>query len=79
MAFALLTVGAKDVPSAEVSLIMLIELFLGPVLVWAAVGEMPSWRVWVGSGGVLITMAVESAVGLMEEKKERAAEIINCE
>ena len=30
-------------------------------------------------GGVLITMAVESAVGLMEEKKERAAEIINCE
>ena len=79
VAFALLTVGAKDVPSAEVSLIMLIELFLGPVLVWAAVGEMPSWRVWIGSGGVLITMAVESAVGLMEEKKERAAEIINCE
>jgi len=71
IAFALLTVGAKDVPSAEVSLIMLIEIFLGPTLVWLAVGEMPTWRVWVGSGGVLIAMAVESAVGVFEERKER--------
>ena len=70
LAFALLTIGAKKVPSAEVSLIMLIELALGPALVWAAVGEVPTWRVWLGSAGVLVTMAVESAVGVADERRK---------
>ena len=70
LAFALLTLGAKEVPSAEVSLIMLIELALGPALVWAAVGEVPTWRVWLGSAGVLVTMAVESAVGVADERRK---------
>lgn len=70
LAFALLTIGAKQVPSAEVSLIMLIELALGPALVWAAVGEVPTWRVWLGSAGVLVTMAVESAVGVADERRK---------
>ena len=73
VAFALLTLGAKDVPSAEVSLIMLIELALGPVLVWAAVGEVPTWRVWIGAAGILVTMAVESVAGVLEERKRAPA------
>ena len=73
VAFALLTLGAKDVPAAEVSLIMLIELALGPALVWAVVGEMPTWRVWLGSAGVLVTMAVESAVGAADERRKASS------
>lgn len=74
VAFALLTLGAKDVPSAEVSLIMLIELALGPALVWAAVGEMPTWRVWLGAAGVLATMAAESAAAVADERREGSAD-----
>jgi drug/metabolite transporter (DMT)-like permease len=74
VAFALLTLGAKDVPSAEVSLIMLIELALGPLLVWAAVGEMPTWRVWLGAAGVLATMAAESFAAVADERREGSAD-----
>ena len=79
VAFALLTLGAKDVPSAEVSLIMLIELALGPVLVWAAVGEMPTWRVWLGAAGVLATMAAESFAAVADERREGSAEFSSAE
>ena len=79
VAFALLTLGAKDVPSAEVSLIMLIELALGPLLVWAAVGEMPTWRVWLGAAGVLATMAAESFAAVADERREGSADYSSAE
>lgn len=55
--------GARDVPSAEVSLYMLIELCIGPFLVWLAMGEQPTWQVLVGAGGIFLTMGVESWQG----------------
>ena len=53
---------------------MLIELALGPVLVWAAVGEMPTWRVWLGAAGVLATMAAESFAAVADERREGSAD-----
>ena len=37
-----LTVGARLIPAAQVALITLLEVVLGPLWVWLAVGERPS-------------------------------------
>ena len=73
-AFMFLTIGAKDVPSAEVSLYLLMELPLATLLVWWATGETPPWQVFVGAAGLLCTMGVESWIGITESRRESAAE-----
>lgn len=35
-------------------------------MVWAAMGEIPTWRVFVGAAGIMVTMVVESWIGLRE-------------
>ena len=74
LAFMLLTIGAKDVPSAEVSLVMLLELVIGPLMVWAVMGEVPTVRVFVGAAGIATTMFVESWRGLRESWEAAAEE-----
>ena len=74
-AFMFLTIGAKDVPSAEVSLYLLMELPLATLLVWWATEETPPWQVFVGAAGLLCTMGVESWIGITESRRESAAEI----
>ena len=69
-AFACLTLGARDVPAAEVSLYLLLELPLGTLFVWWATGETPPWRVFAGAGGLLCTMATESWTGIAESRRE---------
>lgn len=53
---ALLTVGARLLPPAEVALLSLLELVLGPLWVWLAYSERPSTATLVG--GVVVTAAV---------------------
>ena len=74
-AFMFLTIGAKDVPSAEVSLYLLMELPIATLLVWWATGETPPWQVFVGAAGLLCTMGVESWIGITESRRESAAEM----
>jgi drug/metabolite transporter (DMT)-like permease len=38
----LLTIGARLIPAAQVALISLVEVVLGPLWVWLAVGQSPS-------------------------------------
>jgi drug/metabolite transporter (DMT)-like permease len=53
LGFALLTVGARLIPAAQVGLITLLEVVLGPLWVWLALDERPSTPTLVG-GAVVI-------------------------
>jgi drug/metabolite transporter (DMT)-like permease len=52
----LLTIGARLIPAAQVALISLLEVVLGPLWVWLAVGERPASGTLVG--GAIVVAAV---------------------
>lgn len=60
IALALLTVGARLIPPAEVALLSLVEVVLGPLLVWLAYGERPTTATLVGGAVVLVAVAVQA-------------------
>jgi drug/metabolite transporter (DMT)-like permease len=62
---ALLTVGARLLPPAEVALLSLLEVVLGPLWVWLAYSERPSSATLVG--GVVVTAAVVVQATASEE------------
>jgi drug/metabolite transporter (DMT)-like permease len=51
-----LTIGARLIPAAQVALITLLEVVLGPLWVWLAIDERPSTATLVG--GVIVIVAV---------------------
>ncbi len=55
------TIGARLIPAAEVALITLIEVVLGPLWVWIARGEKPSAATLVG-GAIVLGAVVFQAV-----------------
>jgi drug/metabolite transporter (DMT)-like permease len=61
-----LTIGARLIPAAEVALITLLEIVLGPLWVWLALSEKPSATTLVG-GAVVLAAVVIQAVGEPEE------------
>jgi drug/metabolite transporter (DMT)-like permease len=66
---AFLTIGARLIPAAEVALITLLEVVLGPLWVWIALSERPSTATLAG-GVVVIAAVVLQARG--EELEARA-------
>jgi len=61
-----LTLGARLIPAAEVALITLLEIVLGPLWVWIALSEQPSATTLAGGAIVLAAVVIE-AVGEPEE------------
>jgi drug/metabolite transporter (DMT)-like permease len=61
-----LTIGARLIPAAEVALITLLEIVLGPLWVWLALSEQPSATTLAG-GAVVVGAVVIQAVGEPEE------------
>ncbi|MCZ7589661.1 MAG: DMT family transporter [Gaiella sp.] len=59
---ALLTIGARLIPPAQVAIISLLEVVLGPLWVWLAYDETPSTTTLVG-GAVVVAAVVVQAVG----------------
>lgn len=64
VAFGLLTLAPRYIPSPEVSLIMQLEAILGPIWVWLGVGEVPPVATFIGGAIVLVTLTVHSALGM---------------
>ena len=62
----LMTVAPKLIPTAEVSLIMLLETFLGPFWVWLALGEKPPGETLIGGAVLIGTLALHALVGRSE-------------
>jgi drug/metabolite transporter (DMT)-like permease len=61
-----LTIGARLIPAAEVALITLLEIVLGPLWVWIALSEQPSATTLAG-GAIVLSAVVIQAVGAPEE------------
>ncbi|WP_324753089.1 DMT family transporter [Roseovarius sp. Pro17] len=70
----LLTLGPRYLPSAEVSLLILLESVLAPLLVWAVIGEDPG--PWAIAGGVLVIGAlfVSNAIALRRRRIRNSAQ-----
>ncbi len=64
VAFGLLTLAPRYIPSPEVSLIMQLEAILGPIWVWLGVGEVPPVATFIGGAIVLVTLVVHSCLGI---------------
>ena len=60
LGFALLTVGARLIPAAQVGLITLLEVVLGPVWVWLALDERPSTATLIGGAIVIAAIVIQT-------------------
>jgi drug/metabolite transporter (DMT)-like permease len=63
LGFALLMVGARLIPAAQVGLITLLEVVLGPLWVWLALDERPSTLTLVGGAIVIAAIALQTREG----------------
>ena len=69
---ALMFVGPRYLPSAEVGLLLLLESVLGPLWVWWALGEAPPPQTLAGGAIVLSTLAVNTAWALKTHSRVAA-------
>lgn len=60
LGFALLTTGPRYLPAHEVSLLMLLEALLGPLLVWLVLAENPGAHTLVGGAVVLAAITAHN-------------------
>ncbi len=61
LGLAFLTIGARLIPAAEVALITLLEVVLGPLWVWLALSERPSTATLVGGAVVMGAVVLQAA------------------
>ncbi len=73
MAFStcLLTLGPRYISSPEVSLLILLESVLAPLLVWAVIGEDPGTWAIIGGGVVIGALLVSNLVALRRRRLVR--------
>ena len=60
LGFVLLTVGARLIPAAQVGLITLLEIVLGPLWVWLAMDERPTTATLVGGTIVIAAIVLQA-------------------
>ena len=58
---ALFTIGARLIPAAEVALITLLEVVLGPLWVWLFLSEQAGTATLIGGAIVIVAVAVQVA------------------
>jgi drug/metabolite transporter (DMT)-like permease len=73
LGFALLTVGARLIPAAQVGLITLLEVVLGPLWVWLALDERPSTLTLVGGAIVIAAIVLQTLGAPRPEPEEEPA------
>ncbi|MSO94105.1 MAG: EamA/RhaT family transporter [Rhodospirillales bacterium] len=66
----LFTLGARYLRAAEVTLVSLIEVVLGPVWVWLAIGETPSTLALAGGAVVITAVLGQAYVGARAKRNE---------
>jgi drug/metabolite transporter (DMT)-like permease len=60
LGLALLTVGARLIPATQVALITLLEVVLGPIWVWIALGERPGTATLAGGAIVIAAIVIQA-------------------
>lgn len=61
---ALLMIGPRYLPAAEVSMITMLEVVAGPLLVWAVMGENPGGMTLIGGAVILGAITLHTALRL---------------
>jgi drug/metabolite transporter (DMT)-like permease len=56
----LLSFGTRHLPAPDVTLIMMLEMLLGPLWVWLAMGETPGPATVAGGALILLTVVGHS-------------------
>jgi drug/metabolite transporter (DMT)-like permease len=69
LGLAFLTIGARLIPPAQVALISLLEVVLGPIWVWLAYDERPSAATLVGGAVVVAAVLVQAVGGAPAERR----------
>jgi drug/metabolite transporter (DMT)-like permease len=72
LGLAFLTAGARLIPAAEVALITLLEIVLGPLWVWIALSERPSSATLVGGAVVVLAVLLQTTEGGVRRAGARA-------
>jgi drug/metabolite transporter (DMT)-like permease len=72
VAICLLTLGPRFISSAEVSLLILAESVLAPILVWAVIGEDPGPWALVGGAVVIGALLVSNLPALRSHRREQS-------
>jgi drug/metabolite transporter (DMT)-like permease len=73
LGFALLTVGARLIPAAQVGLITLLEVVLGPLWVWLALDERPSTLTLLGGAIVIVAIVIQTRAAPPSDQTEEPA------
>ena len=68
LGFVFLTIGGRLIPAAEVALITLLEVVLGPLWVWLVLSERPGVATLVGGVVVLAAVAIQARGGGVEQR-----------
>ncbi|TNF89264.1 MAG: DMT family transporter [Gammaproteobacteria bacterium] len=71
---ALMFLGPRYIPAAEVGLLLLLESVLGPLWVWLALDEEPGIYTLVGGAIVLSTLALNTAWALRQRRYRQLSE-----
>ena len=71
LGLAFLTIGARLIPAAEVALITLLEVVLGPLWVWLARSEQPSRATLLGGVVVIAAVVLQTGDALTSESGHR--------
>lgn len=66
--FALLATGPRYLPAPDVSLLLLLEALIGPLLVWLVLAEFPGSRTLIGGAIVLTAMIVSNLVAWRQSR-----------
>ena len=67
--FILITIGARNTPSAMVGIIMLTEAVFGPLWAWLFVNENPPLLVLLGGGTIICAVFLQFYSLLAKKKK----------
>ena len=69
LALALTAIGPRYIPAPEVTLLILLEVVLGPFWVWLVLGEAPSDLALVGGAIILASVAFHAGAALQRERE----------
>ncbi len=68
LGFVFLTIGGRLIPAAEVALITLLEVVLGPLWVWLVLSEQPGSATLLGGLVVLGAVGIQARGGAVEQR-----------
>ncbi len=70
---AMMFIGPRHIPAAEVGLLLLLESILGPVWVWLVLAERPGIYTLMGGAVVLSTLAINTIWALRHAQRKLSA------